>query len=176
MYGRISYTECLPLLVNHGCYMGYVSGSYKSRFLYPNFNNKETFMINNIEERIKEYSEMIKKYPGVKEFHIERAKLYCEIREYEKAVEDFKKTLEGYYVCQKIARVCEESGFNRDAEYYYTKAINKDKNNVNNYIDRLYFYMRIREIEKAISDCKAILKLSPKDKTLLALKNILTGK
>ena len=50
-------------------------------------------MINNIKERIKEYSEMIEKYPDIKEFHIERAKLYCEIKEYEKAVEDFKKTL-----------------------------------------------------------------------------------
>ena len=133
-------------------------------------------MIKNIKERIKEYSEMIEKYPSVKEFHIERAKLYCEIKEYEKAVEDFKKTLEGYYAYQNIATVCEERGFNRDAEFYYTKAINKDKNNINNYIDRLYFYMRIKEMEKAISDCKAILKLSPKDETILTLKRILTGK
>ena len=47
-------------------------------------------MIKNIEEKIKEFDEMTKKYPSVKEFHIERAKLYCEIKEYEKAVEDFK--------------------------------------------------------------------------------------
>jgi len=133
-------------------------------------------MINNIKERIKEYSEMIEKYPEIKEFHIERAKLYCEINEYEKAVEDFKKTLEGYYACQNIARVCEETGFNKEAEKFYTKAINKDKNNINSYINRLYFYMRIREMEKAISDCKAILKLSPKEETILNLKRILTGK
>lgn len=133
-------------------------------------------MIDNIKERIKEYSEMIKKYPSIKEFHIERAKLYCEIKEYEKAVEDFKKTLNGYFACQNIATVCEERGFNREAEKFYTKAINKDKSNVNNYINRLYFYMRIREIEKAISDCKAILKLSPKKETVLNLKKILTEK
>jgi len=133
-------------------------------------------MIKNIKERIKEYSEMIEKYPSVKEFHIERAKLYCEIKEYEKAVKDFKKILEGYYACQNIIKVCEEKGFNKDAEKFYTKAINKDKNNINNYINRLYFYMRIKEMEKAISDCKAILKLSPKDETILTLKKILTGK
>ena len=66
--------------------------------------------------------------------------------------------------------------FNKEAEKFYTKAINKDKSNVNNYINRLYFYMRIREIEKAISDCKAILKLSPKKETVLNLKKILTEK
>ncbi len=103
-------------------------------------------MINNIKERIKEYSEMIEKYPDIKEFHIERAKLYC------------------------------ETGFNKEAEKFYTKAINKDKNNINSYINRLYFYIRIREMEKAISDCKAILKLSPKEETILNLKRILTGK
>ena len=99
-------------------------------------------MAYSIKERIKEFSEMIDKYLDIKEFHIERAKLYCEIKEYEKAVEDSKKTLEGYYACQNMATVCEKRGFNRKAEFYYTKAINKDKNNINNYIDRLYFYMR----------------------------------
>lgn len=119
---------------------------------------------------------MIEKCPSVKEFYIERAKLYCEIQEYKKAVEDFKKTLEGYYAYQDIAIVCEEIGFNKEAEEFYTKAINKDKKDINSYIDRLYFYIRIKEIEKAISDCKAILKLSPKDETILNLKRILTGK
>ena len=40
----------------------------------------------NIKERIKEFSELIKKYPNIKELYIERAKLYTELKEYKKAI------------------------------------------------------------------------------------------
>ena len=46
-------------------------------------------MIKSTKERIKEFSEMIKKYPNIKEFYIERAKLYDASKQYKKAVEDF---------------------------------------------------------------------------------------
>ena len=133
-------------------------------------------MIDNVKERIKEYTKMIEKYPDIKEFYIERAKLYCEIQEYKKAVEDFKKSLSGYYACKNVIMVCEEIGLNWETEKLYTEAINRDKKDLNNYIRRLHFYTRNKEIEKALSDCKAILKLSPKNETILTLKKILTGK
>jgi len=41
-------------------------------------------------------------------------------------------------------------------------------------MDRLYFYIRYGEIEKAILDCEIILELSPDDKTILTLHKILT--
>ncbi len=130
-------------------------------------------MINNIKERIKELSEIIKRNPEVKELYIERAKVYDEIKDYKKAVADFKKAYPGYYACENIIKVCESIGLKQEAEKLYTKAINEDKNNVLKYIDRLHFYMRTKQIEKAISDCRAILELSPEDKTILALKKIL---
>lgn len=133
-------------------------------------------MINNIKERIKQFSEIIERHPDIKELYIERAKLYGEIKEYKKAFEDFKKTLHGYYVCKDIMMICKELGLNNEIERLYTKAINKDKKNISNYIDRIYFYMRIGKIEEAISDCKTVLKISPKEETISILHKILTKK
>ena len=127
----------------------------------------------NIKEKIKEYSELIEKYPDTKELYIERAKLYDASKQYKKASEDFKKSLRGYYICRNVITVCEELGLIKEVEKFYTKAINKDKNNINNYFSRLYFYMRNKEIEKALLDCKKILELSPKDETVSILKRIL---
>ena len=130
----------------------------------------------NIKERIKEFSELIKKYPSIKELYIERAKLYTELKEYKKAVEDYKKSYTEYYLCKNIIKVCEELGLTKEAEEFYTKEIQKDKNNISNYIKRIYFYMRENEIEKAIKDCTTVLELNPKDETILTLKRILTKK
>ncbi len=130
----------------------------------------------NIKERIKEFSELIKKYPDLKELYMERAKLYDEIKDYKNAVEDFKKAYFGYYACEDIMTVCEKAGLIKEAERLYSKAINIDKNNVYNYIKRIHFYIRIGEIAKAVLDCKTVLKLSPKDETLLILHRILTKK
>ena len=133
-------------------------------------------MISNIKERIKQFSEIIERHPDIKELYIERAKLYGEIKEYKKAFEDFKKTLHGYYICKDIMMICKELGLNNEIERLYTKAINKDKKNISNYIDRIYFYMRIGKIEEAISDYKTVLKISPKEETILTLHKILTKK
>ena len=110
----------------------------------------------NINERIKEYSKLINKYPDKKELYNERAKLYDAKGQYKKAVEDFKKTLPGYYSFRDIKEVCEKNYLIKEAEEFYTREINKDKKNINKYIDRLYFYMRNNQIEKAIADCKSI--------------------
>lgn len=128
----------------------------------------------NIKKRIKDFSELIKKYPDVKELYKERAKLYGEIKEYKKAFEDFKKAYFGYYALENVITVCEKAGLIKEAERLYTKAINADKNNINGYIRRIYFYIRIGKIEKAVLDCKTVLKLSPKDETILILHKILT--
>lgn len=133
-------------------------------------------MTNNIKERIKQFSEIIKRNPDEKALYIERAKLYAENKEYKKAFEDFKKTLPGYYICKDIMTVCRELRLNDEIERFYTKAINKDKNNVSNYINRIYFYIRIGKIEEAISDCKVVLNISPKEETILTLYKILTKK
>ena len=133
-------------------------------------------MISNIKEKIKQFSEIIERHPDIKELYIERAKLYGEIKEYKKAFEDFKKTLHGYYICKDIMMICKELGLNNEIERLYTKAINKDKKNISNYIDRIYFYMRIGKIEEAISDYKTVLKISPKEETILTLHKILTKK
>ena len=132
--------------------------------------------MNNIKGRIKEFSKLIKKYPSIKELYIERAKLYTEIKEYKKAVEDYQKSYIEYYLCKDIIKVCEELGLSKEAEEYYTKEINKDKKNISNYKKRIYFYMKGNEIEKSIKDCTTVLKLSPKDETILTLKRILTKK
>ena len=133
-------------------------------------------MISNIKDRIKEFSEIIERNPYEKELYIERAKLYAENKEYKKAFEDFKKTLSGCYICKDIMTVCTELKLNNEIERIYTKAINKDKNNVGNYIDRIYFYMNIGEIKKAIFDCKTVLNICPKEETILILHKILTKK
>ena len=133
-------------------------------------------MINNIKERIKQFSKIIERNPDIKELYIERAKLYAENKEYKKAFEDFKKTLHGYYVCKDIMMVCKELGLNNEIERLYTKAINKDKNNISNYINRISFYINIGKIEEAIADCKTVLKISPKEETILTLYKILTKK
>lgn len=130
----------------------------------------------NIKERIKEFSKLIKKYPEIKELYIERAKLYTELKEYKKAVEDYKKSYTEYYLCKDIIKVCEEVGLTKEAEEYYTKEISKDKKDISNYIKRIYFYMRTNEIEKALKDCTTVLKLSPKDETIITLQRILTKK
>ena len=133
-------------------------------------------MTNDNKEKIKEFTELIKNHPEVKELYIYRAFLYEKTKQYQKAMEDYKKTLPTRYVCINLADICERNGLIKEAEKFYIKEINKNKNNIPNYISRIYFYLRNKEIEKAILDCKTVLKLSPKDENILTLKRILTGK
>ena len=86
----------------------------------------------------------------------------------------YKKILPPQYLNFDIAGICEQHGLIKEAERFYTQAINKDKNNINKYLRRIYFYMRIKKIEKAISDCKTVLELSPTNETIKTLKRILT--
>ena len=131
-------------------------------------------MTNNVKEQIKEFSELINKYPYVKEFYIYRAFLYEKTKQYQKAMEDYKTILPPQYLNFDIAGICEKNGLVKEAEKYYTQAINEDKKNIHRYISRIHFYMRIKEIDKAILDCKKVLKLSPKKETIQTLKRILT--
>ena len=131
-------------------------------------------MTKEIEERIKEFSELINKYPYVQEFYIYRAYLYEKTKQYQKALEDYKAIVPPQYLNFDIAGICEEHGLVKEAEKYYTQKIKEDKKNIHNYIRRIHFYMRIREIDKAILDCKTVLELSPKNETIQILKRILT--
>ncbi len=131
-------------------------------------------MANNIKEQIKEFSELIKKYPHVKEFYIYRSYLYEKTKQYQKAIEDYKMIVPAYYLNFDIAGVCEQNGLIKEAERFYTQAINEDKKNIHKYFHRIYFYIRIKEIEKAILDCKTVLEISPKEETVKTLKKILT--
>ena len=132
-------------------------------------------MIDNIEGKIKEFSEMIKKYPDVKEFYLGRANLYEQIKEYKKAIEDYKRVCIRY-IWYDIVSVCKRNKLYKEVEDFYTNAIERDKNNKENYFCRAYFYLNIREYKKAITDCKTGLKLEPKDEGLLLLQETLLEK
>ena len=131
-------------------------------------------MTNDIKEQIKEFSNLIEKYPAVQEFYVYRSFLYEKTKQFQKAIEDYKKILPPQYLNFDIAGICEKNGLVKEAEKYYTQAINEDKKNIHRYISRIHFYMRIKEIDKAILDCKEVLKLSPKKETIQTLKRILT--
>ncbi len=131
-------------------------------------------MLKNIKKEIKEFNKIIKKYPNIKEFYLGRAILYTKIKQYKKAVQDYEKAYKNYF-CQDIISICERNGLTKEAEEFYTKAINTEKS-AKNYINRSYFYARICEKEKALNDLKTSLKLSPKEETILSLANILTKK
>ena len=133
-------------------------------------------MTKEMKEKIKEFSELIKQYPYIKEFYIYRASLYEKSKQYQKAIEDYKTIIPEQYICFNMADICERNGLIKEAERYYTQEINKDKRNIRKYLRRIYFYIRTKEIEKAISDCKKVLELSSKNETVSILKKILTEK
>ena len=132
-------------------------------------------MIKDIEGKIKEFDEMIKKYPMVKEFYLGRANLYEELKEYQKAVEDYKKACV-HYIWYDIVSICKRNRLYKEVEEFYTNAINRDKNNAESYFCRAYFYTNIGEYKKALADCKTILKLEPKNESVLELEEILLEK
>ena len=124
-----------------------------------------------IEEQIKEFDKLIKKYSFIEELYIGRAVLYAKIGEYEKAVKDYQKANEDYIY--DIVAICKRYNLTKEVEEFYTKKINKDKNNVVNYISRVRFYMTVGEKDKALDDCESILKISPSNKLVLEFKKTL---
>ena len=132
-------------------------------------------MLKEIEEEIKEFGELIKKYPDIIELYIGRALLYTKIKQYENAIKDYEKGCANY-MCYDIMNVCKRNNLVKEAEELYTKKINKDKNNTINYMSRARFYISVGENEKALSDCETILKLSPKNKFFLEIKEALIKK
>ena len=72
--------------------------------------------------------------------------------------------------------ICKRTNLIKEAEELYTKKINKDKNNIINYISRARFYINIGEDKKALSDCETILKFSPENNLILEYKKALTEK
>ncbi len=121
-------------------------------------------LMENVKEKIKEFNKLIKKYPDMKELYLGRAKLYGKIKQYKKAFNDYEKVYTGY-ISNDIADICERNNLIVEAEQLYNKAINLDKNNSGNYLRRAYFYMRTKRNEKAFSDFKTCLEISPQ-KTL----------
>lgn len=132
-------------------------------------------MIKDIEQQIKEFDEMIKKYPDVKDFYLGRAELYGKIKQYKKACEDYKKA-RNHYILNDITSICERYNLIEEAEMIYTKAINKDKNNSENYMRRASFYALTGKNKKAITDCKTVLKLQPQNKIILDMAEMLIKK
>ncbi len=122
-------------------------------------------MTKNIKKEIKEFTELINKYPLKEDLYIGRAFLYMEIKQYKKAAEDFKKAHTNY-TAYDIYSVCEREDLIAEAEKLYTKAINDDKSNFLNYTKRAGFYTRIGRTEKALADCETALKLNPNDKII----------
>ncbi len=128
-------------------------------------------MPEDIKQQIKEFDEMIKKYPFIQELYIGRAVLYARIGEYEKAVKDYETAHEDYIY--DIIAVCRRNHLSREIERLYTNKINKDKNDIANYISRARFYMTIYENEKALADCETVLKICPNNKFILRIKKSL---
>ena len=91
-----------------------------------------------IEEQIKEFNKLIKKYPAIDELYIGRAVLYAKIGEYEKAVKDYEKAHEDYIY--DIIAVCLRKHLRGEIEDLYKRRINRDKNNIVNYIGRAVLY------------------------------------
>jgi len=132
-------------------------------------------MKKNIKTLIKEFDKMIKKYPTVKEFYLGRAKLYEDLEDYKKAVEDYKRACI-QYIWYDIVSICKRNRLYKEAEEFYTNAINRNKNDVRSYFCRAYFYHNIGEYRKALSDCQKGLKLEPGNESLSQLKEILFEK
>ena len=132
-------------------------------------------MIENVEQKIKQFDEMIKKYPDVKEFYLGRATLYEEIGKYKKAIQDYKRVCIEH-IWYDIVSICRRNRLYKEVENFYTNAINADKNNAKKYYCRAYFYMNIGQYKKALSDCKTALKLNPKNEYMLELEEILLEK
>ena len=129
-------------------------------------------MIENIEQKIKEFDEMIKKYPYVKEFYLGRATLYEELKQYKKAIQDYKRVCIEH-IWYDMVSICKRNRLYKEVEDFYTNAINANKNCAKKYYCRAFFYMDIGQYKKALSDCKTALKLNPKNDYVLELKEIL---
>lgn len=121
-----------------------------------------------IEEQIKEFDKLLKKYPYISELYVGRAVLYAKIGEYKKAVKDYEKAHEDYLY--DIVAVCLRHNLTKEIEEFYTNKINKDGNNIVNYMSRARLYMRMGENRKALEDCNSILKISPDNKFVLGMK------
>ncbi len=130
--------------------------------------------MNNIKEQIKEFDKLIKKYPDIEELYIGRAILYKKIKQYENAVKDYERGCEKY-LCYDIMNICRRNNLIKEAEELYTKKI-KEQSSIINYISRARFYISIGEDKKALDDCEIILKMSPKNKFILGIKEVLTKK
>ena len=127
-----------------------------------------------IEKEIKEFNKLIKKYPDIMELYTGRAVLYAKIKEYEKAVKDFQMGCE--YMSYDLMAICKRHNLTEELEKIYTRNVNKDKNNVVNYMCRARFYIQIGENKKALADCETVLKNAPENEFFAELKEILIKK
>ncbi len=130
--------------------------------------------MNNIKEQIKEFNKLIKKYPDIQELYIGRAILYTKIKEYKKALEDYRKGCENY-LCYDIINICKRNNLIKEAEEFCTNKIKKESS-VMNYSSRARFYISIGENKKALADCETILKMSPENKLISEIKKSLIKK
>ena len=130
--------------------------------------------MNNIKEQIKEFNKLIKKYPDIQELYIGRAILYTKIKEYKKALEDYRKGCENY-ICYDIINICKRNNLIKEAEEFCTNKIKKESS-VMNYSSRARFYISIGENKKALADCETILKMSPENKLISEIKKSLIKK
>ena len=130
--------------------------------------------MSNIKKQIKEFDKLINKYPDIQELYIGRAILYTKIKQYKKAVKDYKKGCENY-ICYDIMAICKRNHLIKEAEEFYTQKI-KQENNIVNYISRARFYISIGEDKKALADCETILKKEPQNEFILEMKKALDKK
>ena len=130
--------------------------------------------MNDIKEQIKEFNKLIKKYPDIQELYIGRAILYTKIKQYKKALEDYRKGCENY-ICYDIINICKRNNLIKEAEEFCTNKIKKESS-VMDYSSRARFYISIGENKKALADCETILKMSPENKLISEIKKSLIKK
>ena len=115
-----------------------------------------------IEKDIKYLTELIRKYPKIKEFRLIRAKIYTVICQYHKALNDYEIANDNYLPIAPIT-ICKKYNLIEETIRCYERAIKEDKNDYISYMSRAYFYKDIGEKAKALKDCKTALKLCPKN-------------
>ena len=120
-----------------------------------------------IEEDIKYLTELIRKYPKIKEFRLIRAKLHVVLCQYNKAINDYERVTDNY-LCIAPITICKKYNLVEETKRCYEREMREDKDNYMNYTSRAYFYKDIGEKAKALNDCKIALKLCPKNEFVIS--------
>jgi tetratricopeptide (TPR) repeat protein len=156
---------------------GYISQTFD---LSNNFNFR-----NNIYEIINETNpiELYRKFiiledNGLSKIHMNRGKLFCDLKKYYRAINEFKRAIkifpddaDSYYNLGNVYNVLGQKKLNRifkksvqyykEAIKYYSIAIKKDDCDFYKYKNRGYVYFFLKEYQNAFNDLQVAITLIP---------------